>query len=89
MRCVCSVLLVMIILSVLTLGFSQTQTEAPTISKSELESRLEVLKQGLEQAKASVHAYEGAIADCQYWLDQLGKKVQTDPTEPKQAEPKK
>jgi len=46
----------------------------PSITKVELEQRLLELKQGLEQAKANVHAYDGAISDVQYWLDKLAKK---------------
>ena len=58
--------------------YSQTPPEPPkaVLTKADLEGRLIQLKQGLEQAQANVHAYEGAIADCQYWLEELNKKSQ-------------
>jgi hypothetical protein len=49
------------------------------ITKDVIEKRLADLQQQLEQAKANLHAYEGAIADCKFWLEQLDKLSQSKP----------
>lgn len=50
--------------------------EPPTtaITVAALEARLAELEQGKAQALANLHAYEGAIQECRYWLD-LAKKA--------------
>jgi hypothetical protein len=45
------------------------------LTKEELfEHRTELL-QLMDQAKANFHAYEGALQECDYWLDKLTEKV--------------
>lgn len=51
------------------------------ITKEALEIRLqkllqerEMLQNELIQKQANLHAYDGAIEDCQYWLAQLTKE---------------
>ena len=36
-----------------------------------LRERLAKLQAEYEQTKANMHAYEGAIQECQYWIDLL------------------
>jgi prefoldin subunit 5 len=36
-------------------------------------AKLQEYQQQLQQIQASYHAVNGAIMDCQYWLDQLKK----------------
>lgn len=38
-----------------------------------LEERLKQYKDQLEQIQAQANAYEGAIQDCAYWIEQLKK----------------
>ena len=38
-----------------------------------LQQRREQLVRDMEQAKANLHALQGAIQDCDYWIDQLKK----------------
>lgn len=79
---------VILLLCLVGLVCAQTQTTStpatvPTpktmISRADLEKRLSELKTQHEQTIAQVHAIEGAIQDCQYWLDQL-KPVESTPT---------
>lgn len=65
----------LLFLCVSVLGDDTPKTEPTTqpITRAMLTQRLVELEQGLEQAKANLHAYEGAIADCKYWLDKLNK----------------
>lgn len=39
-----------------------------------IEARLEKLRAIAEQMKANVSAYQGAIEDCEHWLEVLGKE---------------
>lgn len=41
------------------------------MTKEQVQARLEQLQTEREQVKASLAAYEGAIQDCNYWLQQL------------------
>lgn len=36
-----------------------------------LEERLKMYRDQLEQIQAQANAYEGAIQDCQYWIEQI------------------
>jgi hypothetical protein len=47
------------------------------ITKEQIEKRLEALKADYQQAVANVHAIGGAIQDCEHWLEQLAKEVDT------------
>lgn len=38
------------------------------ITREALEARLTQLRQEVEQMRANLNAYEGAIQDCEYWL---------------------
>lgn len=44
-----------------------------TITKDDLEKRIEMLRKELEQAKANLNAIDGAIQDCQYWLNEIAR----------------
>ena len=41
------------------------------VTRAQLEQRLVDLKAAKEQAIANVNAFEGAIQECQRWIDQL------------------
>ena len=41
------------------------------ITREMIEARLKELQEGAEQMRANLNAYEGAIQDCKYWLEQL------------------
>lgn len=41
------------------------------ITRAVIEARLEQLRAEVEQIRANLHAYEGAIQDCEYWLGVL------------------
>ena len=43
----------------------------PVITRAQLEQHLADLKAGKEQAVANVNAFEGAIQECQHWLDAI------------------
>lgn len=38
--------------------------------------RLQQLKKEREQMVANIHAYDGGIQDCEYWLSQFDNKLQ-------------
>jgi len=38
------------------------------ITREIIEERLALLKADMEKLKSSIHATEGAIIDCEYWL---------------------
>jgi hypothetical protein len=59
-----------------------------TITVTMLEQRLADLKAGKEQAVANVNAFEGAIQECQHWLDAL-KAGQAAPPKPAPTPEKK
>jgi hypothetical protein len=41
------------------------------ITEEVILERLQKLRSELDQMRANLAAYEGAIQDCEYWLDQL------------------
>jgi len=41
------------------------------VTQQALESRLAVLKTQYDQAVANANAFQGALEDCQYWIDQM------------------
>jgi len=41
------------------------------ITREAIQNRLDRLVEEYEQAKANMHAYEGAIQECRYWLNEL------------------
>ena len=43
----------------------------PAITREALEQRIAALKTQYDQAIANANALQGAIQDCQYWLDQF------------------
>jgi peptidoglycan hydrolase CwlO-like protein len=43
----------------------------PAVTREQLEKRLAELHAGREQALANVHAFDGAIQECQHWIDEL------------------
>lgn len=38
-----------------------------------IQERLEKLEIERERLQANIYAYDGAIEDCKYWLEQLGE----------------
>lgn len=44
------------------------------MNKESVERRLAQLRVGLEQARADLFVQEGAVRDCEYWLEQLTKE---------------
>ena len=46
------------------------------MSKELIEKRKTDLIQGLEQKRAEMNAFVGAIQDCDYWLSELSKTVE-------------
>ena len=48
-----------------------TVKHAPAITQQALEQRIAALKTQYDQAIANANALQGAIQDCQYWLDQF------------------
>ena len=48
-----------------------TVKPAPAITQQALEQRIASLKTQYDQAIANANALQGAIQDCQYWLDQF------------------
>lgn len=43
------------------------------ITKEKIDERLKVLKTNLQQLEAHVQALNGAVQDCEYWLDVLNQ----------------
>lgn len=73
-------------LFILSIAFSQDkpkEAEKPVITLESLQTRLESLNKGREQAIATVNAYDGAIQECNYWISVLT------PKEEKKDEPKR
>lgn len=54
---------------------SPAPAAAPIITRAELEAREAELEAGVEQAKANLHATEGALEECQRWLAQLDREA--------------
>jgi len=54
---------------------SKPESSPATITKAELDERLNTLMRERDQIIANLHAYEGAIEDCKYWLSQLESKA--------------
>ena len=48
-----------------------TVKPAPAITQQALEQRIASLKTQYDQAIANANALQGAIQDCQYWIEQL------------------
>lgn len=46
------------------------------MDKNTILERIKVLETEREQVKATLLAYEGAIQDCNYWLQQMDKSVE-------------
>jgi len=46
------------------------------MNKEQIEDRLKTLTSEREQLKNNLIAYEGAMQDCKYWLEQLEKPVE-------------
>jgi len=44
------------------------------MTKEKIQERLKTLENEREQMKTTLIAYEGAIQDCKYWLEQLEEK---------------
>jgi hypothetical protein len=47
------------------------------ITREQVLARLDLLKSQIEELKANIQAYDGAMQDCQYWLTQLDEVVET------------
>ena len=43
------------------------------MTQEKIEKRIKELENALREALASVHAIQGALRDCDYWLGQIGK----------------
>jgi hypothetical protein len=54
----------------------------PVVTRAQLEQRLADLKAGKEQAVANVNAFEGAIQECQHWLDAVNAAESPKPAPP-------
>jgi hypothetical protein len=50
------------------------EPEKPAMTLETLQTRMGTLQKGREQAIANVNAYDGAIQECQYWIDYLTPK---------------
>lgn len=50
---------------------AQQKPEKKGITKEALEQRLKQLQTGRIQAVANLNAFDGAIQECQHWLDEL------------------
>lgn len=44
------------------------------MTKDQILDRIKILETEREQAKAMLSAYDGALQDCKYWLEQLEEK---------------
>lgn len=51
------------------------------VTQIDVEARLTELERGRAQALANLHAYDGAIQECQYWLATIKQKAAPKPTE--------
>lgn len=43
------------------------------VTKEKIQDRIKLLEKEKEQVKSAVLAYEGALQDCHYWLEQMEK----------------
>ena len=48
------------------------------ITREAIETRLAELRRDAEQMRANLHAYDGAIQDCEHWLAVLDAPETTD-----------
>lgn len=46
------------------------------MSKEQIQNRIKTLEAERETLRANLIAYEGAIQDCNYWLQELDKLVE-------------
>lgn len=46
------------------------------MTKDKLEERIKQLETEREQVKATLLAYEGALQDCKYWLEEVSKPTE-------------
>jgi hypothetical protein len=85
-------LILAVLLTFSTIGLAQdppAATPATTvITKAALEERLAGLQKSREQTLANLNAYNGAIEECQYWLDQLRAEEKAKEEAKKKAPPK-
>jgi site-specific recombinase XerD len=44
------------------------------MTKEQIQERIKTLETEREQVRSTLLAYEGALQDCKYWLEQLEKK---------------
>jgi peptidoglycan hydrolase CwlO-like protein len=70
---------------VLLLGQTAPPSAPAVLTKEAVQQRLTELKKQKEQVLADVNALSGAIQDCEYWLEELNKKL----APPKQEPPSK
>lgn len=47
------------------------------ITRAQVEGRMEELKRQQEQLRANLHAVDGALQDCEYWLARLDEPTET------------
>lgn len=45
------------------------------MNKEQLQKRINQLMEERKQKESLLHVYDGAIQDCQYWLNQLNEKA--------------
>lgn len=50
------------------------------ITREHFEGRLEELKRQQEQLRANLHAVDGAMQDCEYWINRLNETEHTGET---------
>jgi hypothetical protein len=56
-------------------GPSKSPDASALITQSVIEERLAELEKGRTQAAANLHAFDGAIQECQYWLNLVKAKA--------------
>jgi hypothetical protein len=82
------ILCAIIAIGLVAMAFSQDKAKEPvrpTITLESLHARLDILTKERDQAIATVNAYDGAIQEVSYWINQLTpKEVKKD--EPKRVE---
>lgn len=78
MRWLCGLAITLLII-VGAMVYAQAPAAQPQITKAVLKARLAELQRGRDQAMADVNAYNGAIQECQYWMDWLDKQAKPEP----------